>query len=176
MSDPVAWTMVAGAGLSAAGAIAQGQAQASAARYNAAINERNAVVTDAQTSSQVARQQQEAQMTHGSLLAGYGASGVATDEGSPMDVLRMSIANAKLDEHMIRYRGSLQKMGLLESAGLDRARAETATQQSYMGAASSLLTGAGNAMYARKLSSRGSTDSTGTSKAMALKDQEHGTS
>lgn len=167
MGDPVSWTMMAGAGVAAAGAMSQGAAQSSAARYNAQLSERNAATVSSQVAGQVARQRQEAELSFGSLLAGYGASGVSTDEGSPMDVLRMSIANAKLDEHNIVYRGELQKMGLAESATLDRMRAKTAETQAIYGAASSLLTGAGNAMYASRIASKGSGDS-----STALEDAE----
>ncbi len=149
MADPISWVMIGGAGVAAAGAMAQGQAQASAARYNAALAERQSVAISAQVANQVARQRQEAEMTQGTLLAGYGASGVSTDDGSPMDVLRMSIANAKLDEHNLIYRGQSERLGLADSATLDRMRATTAESQAGFNAASSLLTGAGNAWYSR---------------------------
>lgn len=155
MADPISWVMIAGAGVAAAGAMSQGEAQASAARYNANLNDRNAITVNAQVANQVARQRQEAEMAHGSLLAGYGASGVSTDEGSPMDVLRMSIANAKLDEHNLYYAADLKKLGLADSARLDRMHAETAESQAGYNTASSLLTGAGNAYYANTVSNRG---------------------
>jgi hypothetical protein len=151
--------MIGGAGVAAAGAMAQGQAQASAARYNATLAERQSVAISAQVANQVARQRQEAEMTQGTLLAGYGASGVSTDDGSPMDVLRMSIANAKLDEHNLIYRGQRERLGLADSATLDRMRATTAESQAGFNAASSLLTGAGNAWYASTVASKGTNES-----------------
>jgi len=155
VADPISWVMIAGAGVAAAGAISQGEAQASAARYNAQLSERNAMTIRGQVANQVARQQQEAQMVHGTLLAGYASSGVATDEGSPMDVLRMSIANAKLDEHNLNYAADLKIMGYAESANLDRMQAQNAESQGGFNAASSLLTGAGNAYYAGTVASKG---------------------
>jgi len=152
VADPISWVMIAGTGVAAAGALAQGEAQASAARYNATLLDRQTIATNAQVANQVARQKQEAAMVQGSLLAGYGASGVSTDEGSPMDVLRMSIANATLDEHLIRYRGELQAMGYGESATLDRQRAKTAESQAGFSAASSLSVGAGSSNKNRTIS------------------------
>lgn len=138
--------MVAGAAISAAGAISQAQAQQRAAEYNAKLNERNATIATQQSTAAVDQQRREAEQVFGSMRAGIGASGV-TQEGSPMDVLASSITQAKLDEHNILYRGELKRMGYEESANLDRMSGRTAKEQGYWNAASNMLTGVGRAGY-----------------------------
>lgn len=156
--------MMAGAAMSAVGAIQQGQAQAQAANYNANLAERNARVVAQQTTAEVGLQRQEAARTQGSLIAGYAASGV-TMEGSPSDVLRASITQAKLDEHTLIYKGDLQAMGLRETATLNRFQGQTAENQSYLNAASYLVGGAGQAGFASARMDKASREDIGLLKA-----------
>lgn len=154
MAAAVPYAIMAGAAVSAMGAMSAAKAQTQAANYNAQLAERNASVVREQTSAQIELQRRQADQVHGSLIAKVGAAGVTMD-GSPMDVLQNSIANAVLDEHTIKYKGEMQARGYQESAALDRFQGKTATRQGYYHAASSLLTGAGNSYYASQLASRG---------------------
>lgn len=66
-----------------------------------------------------ARQRQLSYKMLSSMRAGYGASGV-TLEGSPMDVLENSAANAELDALLIRHRGQVEKISHQYQASSDR--------------------------------------------------------
>ena len=146
--------MVAGAAISAAGAMQQARAQSSASEYNAQLAERNAILARSQTEADLSVFRQQAELKQGSLIAAYGASGV-TSEGSPADILAMSAANAKRDENMLRYKGDLTAMGYQETAVLDRMQGRQAIEGGNYAAASSLLTGGGNAMAGYTAATRG---------------------
>jgi hypothetical protein len=146
--------MVAGAAISAYGAMQQAKAQSEASQYNAALGERNAVLARSQADADTAVFRQHAELRQGSIIAAYGASGV-TGDGSPAEILAMSAANAKRDEHMIRYKADLTAMGYRENAVLDRMQGRQAIEGGNYAAASSLLTGAGNAMSGYTAATRG---------------------
>jgi hypothetical protein len=129
-------------------ALSSARAARKEAEYNAAINERNAGIARDQAAADAEAQGRHARMVIGRARAGYGASGV-TQEGSPIDVLAMSAANAELDRQNILYRGELRAMGYQDTAALDRSRASAATQRGLEGAASSILTG-GSKIYASR--------------------------
>lgn len=145
MADPISWVMMSGAAISAVGAVSQANASKAAASYNTALRERDATVALNQSSQDAIQFQARAQQEHGTLLAGYGGSGVATDDGSPMDALRMSVQNAKFDEGAILYKGRLKATGYADDAELYRRAGRTAEEQGVMNAASSLLVGTGRA-------------------------------
>jgi hypothetical protein len=84
------------------------------------------------------RQSIEARKRIGLMRANYGASGV-TIEGSPLDVLEESAANAELDKLTILHGGSVE-------AGRYRAAGRAAFAQGIGSAASDLL-GGGLAAY-----------------------------
>ena len=145
MADPISWMMLAGAAVAAVGAVSQANAQKAAHSYNAKLAERDAMVATEQAHSDSLLLARKASQDQGSLIAGYGASGVATDEGSPMDVLRMSVANAKLDEGTMLYKGRLKATGYYDSATLERMGGTVAQEQGYLNASSYLLSGVGRA-------------------------------
>jgi hypothetical protein len=140
---PLAVVMVAGAAVSAMGAIAQGNAAKSAHQYNAKLREQDAQVALQQSSVDAWRVSQKGEQARGSYIANTGASGGSVEDA--MDALRMGISNAKLDEETVKYHGQLAATGLRNNAALERQSGEVAQQQSYLNAASSFLTGAGNA-------------------------------
>ena len=146
--------MVAGAAISAYGAMQQGKAQAEAATYNARISDQQAQMSLDQAGVEAATQRRRAEQQQGSLIAAYGAANV-TMEGSPTDVLRMSQENASLDEQNILYRGRVKATGYGNEAILNRRGANMATEAGYFGAASSLLTGFGRAGSSYVSASRG---------------------
>lgn len=146
--------MVAGATISAYGAMQQGKAQAEAATYNARLSDQQAQMSLDQAGAEAATQRRRAEQQQGSLIAAYGAAGV-TPEGSPLDVLRMSQENASLDEQNILYHGRVKATGYGNEATLNRRGAKMATEAGYFGAASSLLTGFGRAGSSYVSASRG---------------------
>lgn len=142
MAVAIPFIMLAGAAVSAYGAVSQANAQKQAAQFNAALNERNAVVATQQASSEAARIQRSASRVQGSMIAGLGASGM-TVEGSALDALGDSAAQAQLDIETVKYRGRLQAMGYHSNAQLDQMQGDTAQEQGYYRAASEVLTGVG---------------------------------
>lgn len=153
MAGPIAAVQMAGSSIQALGAISQANAAKSAHYYNAQILERDAEVALQQASVDAWRTRQQGQFAQGDLIAGVGASGGSTDE--TMDVFRMSIANAKLDEETVLYKGKLKAVGYYNDAALERQSGIVAQRQGYMNAASSLLTGAGQAGATYVAGSRG---------------------
>lgn len=145
MAAAIPAVMMTGAGLSAVGAISQANAQMASSSYNARLRELDAGVALDQANQDAYQVQRESARAQGSALAGYGASGVATDEGSPLDVLAMSAKDAKLDEETVLYHGRLKASGDYGAAALERASGKTAQQQGYLNAASYLIGGGGKA-------------------------------
>lgn len=129
-----------GTAVSAIGAVRQGQAASAAADYNAQVARQNAVVASQQAAQQAALQQRQARQRIGAARAAYGAAGVRV-EGSPLDVLESSAANAELDRQTILYRGQLRALGYNDTAALNEAQGANAEQQGYLRAGSALLLG-----------------------------------
>lgn len=119
-----------GTGISALGAIQGGNQQARAAEFNAQAAQNQAAAQEAQQRRQAAR-------VMGQGRANVAASGIEMD-GSPLEVMADSAANAELDALTIRYGGQVR-------ADQERMRGSMARQAGYMGAASSLLMGMGQA-------------------------------
>lgn len=157
---------VASAAMAAASAVQQSKAQAKAAKFNAAVSDRNAVAARQQASADVEAFRQQTTLREGSLLAGYGASGVA-EEGSPLDVLGMSAANAKRDELMIQYKGELAGMGYQDTGSLNRMQAEQAQEGGYYQASSSILTGVSNGISGYMMATRPPVASASTGTAIS---------
>jgi hypothetical protein len=158
--------MLAGAAISAMGAIKQAEASKAAASYNAQLRERDAGVALQQADRDAEQVRLAGRRTEGSLLAGYGASGV-TLEGSPLDVLAMSASQAKYDEETVLYKGRLKASGYDTSAVLERFGGQTAMEQGKLNASSYLISGVAQAGgYTAKY------DSGSSSNPNAMKDAE----
>ncbi len=134
----------AGAVFSAIGAISGGQSARRASDYNAAIADRNAVVATQQASANEEAQRKIDARRMGAARAGYGASGVTSD-GSVLDVLGDSIAEAELNALNIRYEGKLAAQGYGDTAASARASGKSAQRAGYMQAGAALLTGGSKA-------------------------------
>lgn len=143
MAAAIPVLFLAGAAVQAYGAVQQANAAQTAASYNATIRERDASVAMDQATRDAQQVQRQVKQAQGTLLAGYGAAGVVSNEGSPLDVLAMSARNGKLDEENILYRGRLKAMGAMTDAELNRISGQTAKEQGNLNAASYLLTGIG---------------------------------
>jgi hypothetical protein len=145
MAVALPFIMIAGAAISAVGAVRQAQAASAASDYNAKLAEQNAEVATAQGNAAAEAQARDAQRRIGAAVATYGASGVQVDTGSPTDVLADSARNASLDNLTIKYNAKLRALGLQAQAGLDRANAANSEQAGYLNATSQLLSGAAKA-------------------------------
>ena len=127
--------------VSAAGAIAQGNAARSAASFNAAVARQDEAIARAIAAADAARQRSQANRLAGRQRAAIGASGI-TPEGSPLDVMADSALEAELDALTTRYRGELQARGYGSEAMLQKMRGNAARQAGYIGAGAALLSGA----------------------------------
>lgn len=136
--------LAASTAVSAIGAITNGQATASADKYNAQIATQNATSATDQASAAAEIQQEQSRRAIGSTTAAYGASGITMD-GTPLDVLANSASTAERDRQTILYKGQLQAAGYTDQAQLDRASATNALNQGDMKATGVLLAGASKA-------------------------------
>lgn len=141
--DPFTLAMI-GTAVATVGAISQGNAAKKSADYNAAIADRNAVVATQQASANEEAQRKIDARRMGMARAGYGASGVTSD-GSVLDVLGDSIAEAELNALNIRYEGQLASQGYGDSASSQRAAGKNAQTAGYMQAGAALLQGGAKA-------------------------------
>lgn len=136
---------VAGTAMTAIGQIRQGQAAKAAADYNAQVANNNAIVAEQQSQSQAMVQGRRAMMQNGGLLANMAANGVEVGEGSPIDILSQSAANAEMDRQNIVYNGRVKAQSLRNQAQLDTFQGETAQSNGFMSAAGTLLSGGSKA-------------------------------
>ncbi len=136
---------VGGSLFGAFGAIQQGQAQANALDRAADI-ERNNAALDIETGKANAELSSiNSNKRIGAISAGYGASGVAADSGSVLDVLAASTSNAELDRQNIMHGAKVRAVNYENQAAMDEVGAKSALQGSYMNAFSSLLMGGSKA-------------------------------
>ena len=136
--------MIAGAALSAAGAVQQGNAAKQSAKFNAAVANNNAIASRQNASANAKRQAREARQRAGTNRASAAASGVYG--GSAFDLLEDNAMEEELDRLTIIHQGELQAQGLEASAGLLTAQGKQAQIAGYTSAAGSLLKG-GGALY-----------------------------
>lgn len=142
-----------------AGAIQQGQATASAARYNAQVQEMNATLADRKAKDALdrgavdeQRKRQRVAQLRGQQVAGMAANGVDVSFGSPLDTIVDSSVLGELDALTIRtnanreaYDYKVDAVNKRASASLSRSQADNAITGSYLNAGGTILSGAGRA-------------------------------
>lgn len=131
---------VAGAGLSAFGAIQSGQAQAAGMEAQARLNERQSLIEQQSAAFDAQRERENAQRIMARQRAGYLASGVAL-EGSPTAVIEDTATEAALDIAAIQYGGNLRASNYQAQAGIDRMNARSARTAGFLSGATSLASG-----------------------------------
>jgi len=160
-----------GTGISALGAMRQGQAGAAASKFNANVNENNAAIAKqnmdyaGQTGNeQLARQQLENRARIGAIKAGQGASGVDINSPSFTDVRSSARETGQLSAIDIRNAATRKAYGYNTDAinydaqaGLDRSRASYESSAGATNAAATLLGGAYDATtgYKKYLAAKG---------------------
>jgi hypothetical protein len=117
------------------GTLMGGEASAMSSEYNASIARQNAAIAQQQGQAAMEAQQRTYRRAVGAGLAAYGASGVQSDSGSPLDVLADSARMAELDRLTIGYNAKLKAIGLEQNAVMDTMSAKTARTASYFQAA-----------------------------------------
>lgn len=123
-----------------------------AAEYNAQVNRQRAAMALQQGNAQESQQRREARREAGYLRAGLVENGMDLSSGSGADLVYESSLNSEMDALNIRYGAQLNAQGANAQAALDdnsavaaKNRAKQAKIGGYMGAAGSILTGAGQA-------------------------------
>lgn len=127
--------------LGAIGAINEGKSAKIAGDYNARVAEQNAVYSRQQAVEEERRSRVVSRKFLGDMRASYGASGI-TLEGSALDVLGESAANAELDALTIRSGGEAKYASYQNEAGNERLAGRNALKSSRLKAAGYLIQGA----------------------------------
>lgn len=143
MADPLTiGLMVASTAVSAIGSVAQGNAAAAAANYNAkvAVQQGNMAAANAYTEAEMKRRETARRI--GQTAAAIGASGFTT-QGTPLDVLSETAALGEIDAQTIVINGVNTARGYANDARLERMRGQNAQATGYLNAAGTLLGGAG---------------------------------
>lgn len=141
MAAVLPFIQVAGAIVSAVGAIRQGQAAKAAANYNADIADQNAQVARDQTALAEQQQRRETLMRLGSVRAAQGHAGGDAGAGSVLDILGDVAAQSELERQQVVYEGELKARGYTNTANLDRLSGKTAQRAGYLKAGTELLGG-----------------------------------
>lgn len=157
MCTPIAAMAGAGAGLQAIGTVQQINAQNAQLKYQAAVAESNALISEYEGAYAKAQSLQEAQLLQkrlssvvGSQRAAAGASGAVADSGSMMDLALDSVEQGKIDELAILSEGDMAKYRSHVAAANYRTQAKMyrrSRQDPFLPAMAGLMTGASNAMY-----------------------------
>lgn len=104
---------------------AQGEADATAAMYNATSLEQQAAATSQQANAAEEAKRREIREAFGKLRAG-GAEGGLLSSGSFHDAYAHSAAEAELDALNVRYEGNVKRTSLLNEAAGQRYQAKVA--------------------------------------------------
>lgn len=147
---------IAGAAISAVGAISQGQATANQANYQSAVASNNATIANQNADYAVASglEKSETQSLKGAaqggkIKASQAANGVDVNSGSPLDVQVGAREASELDSETVLNNSELaaygyrsQATGFTAEAGLDKNKAEEAPIAGDLNAAGGLLSSA----------------------------------
>jgi hypothetical protein len=149
--DPGTLVAAIGTAISAAGSISAGTAQQNAEKYNAEVDQNNAIQARQAAFSQEQASEQQTTSRLGQQKADYGASGVDVNTGSPVDVMTDTAAKGRLDALTLRYGGQVRAQADQEGASLALYQGASDATAGYIGAGTSLLTGAGKVLTARNV-------------------------
>lgn len=108
-------------------------AEAAADEYNATIALKNSVYAGYEKDVALAELDRTAYRLNGSLIAGYGASGVSSNSGSALDVLADSTASAARDRLNTTFNYNIQVENYTDQAKLDNAAANNARAAAILG-------------------------------------------
>lgn len=133
-----------GAVVSGIGTYMQMQAQADAAEYNEAVANRNARAVTEQTSNDVQDKRLHDRRVLASMRAGYAQNGFEM-AGSPMDVMSDTIFEQEYDTAKLKFEGKMKAVGYQEKAVLFDMEADAARTAGFIGLATGILSGSGNA-------------------------------
>jgi uncharacterized protein involved in type VI secretion and phage assembly len=128
-------------GLTAFGQIQQGQQQAQAASYNAAVARQKAQAARQAGELEAEKIRKQKERLTGRQKALYAKAGV-TFSGSPMEVMIDSATDAEMDALITEYNYSVEASQAESQAQISNWRAKTYRSSSWTRAGATLLTGA----------------------------------
>ncbi len=137
--------------LGAFGTSVAGESEKKSQDYNAGVALQNADLTRQQTVEDARRQRVMARKVIGDARANYGASGIGL-QGSALDILGESAANAELDALTIEHNGENRARMYESEAQQDTAAGRAARTAGYLGAAGKGAAAAGEAYSSYKKS------------------------
>jgi hypothetical protein len=134
----------AGAGAAAYGQYQQGKAQESAAKFNAAVQQNNALASKQQAQYEADRIRKRNLHLRGAQNAAIAKSGIDVS-GSASDVIYDSAMQGEMDALAALYTGKVRSNAEASGAMLSRLSGENARTSSYYSMAGSILGGASGA-------------------------------
>lgn len=150
MAYVAAIAAVAGAAVSAYGAVKQGQAQKEANEYNARIAEENAAAAKKKAEYDAETSALEWKQLLGKQAALYSKAGVDISSGSPLLTMSFQAEQAERDRQAILYEGKTSSESALSQASLFRFYGSNASAASTYSATSSLLSSLANTYTSSK--------------------------
>lgn len=130
-----------GGGMNAIGDIMAGNDKAANLRADADIQRKNAARAQIAGDYQASRQQAVAGQKIGTAQADYAASGVTSNSGSVLDVLRQSHTNAELDRQNIIYGAAMKTYDFNQKAQTEDAAGDKAITDAKYSAFSEIFGG-----------------------------------
>ena len=138
-------TPVIGAGVSAYGQAQQGKTANAIAQRNAQIQNRNATIAQQNAEFNAKLQEREARRRRSSQVARLGASGIEVFEGTNLIAMAEQEFTDDMNAQLIRRGGAIEAGNLQQTAAITSAQGTASRSAGFVGAGTSLLTGAGSA-------------------------------
>ena len=136
---------VAGTAMSSYSQIQQGKTANKIAQRNAQIQTRNAQIAQQNAEFNAKLKEREDKRRRSSQVAGLQPSGVEIYEGTNLIAMAEQEFTDDMNAQLIRRGGTIEAQNLRMQADITSAQGKASRQAGYMGAGSSLLTGAGEA-------------------------------
>jgi len=135
---------VAGAAMSAYGAVKAGDDAKDAANFNADIQRKQAIQTENTAADNAAQQKEKGRRLAASQVAQGAAGGIETTSGTMSDLVAETTKYSELDSLRITNNAARQAWGYKSQADLDLYKGDQAQTAGYMNAAGSILGGLGS--------------------------------
>lgn len=139
-----------GTGVSAYGAIKQGQDARAAADFNADIQRKQAIQAENVGADQAARKIQEGRKLASTQTVMAAAGGLDTGSGTTANIINETAKYSELDALRITNNAARQAWGLQTQANLEEQQGKNAQTAGFINAGASILGGASNAYFGAK--------------------------
>ncbi len=136
-------TTAIGAGVSAYGQAQQGKTANVVAQRNALIQSRNATIAQQNAEFNAKLQERDARRRRSKNIASLGGSGIDVYEGTNLIALAEQEFVDDMNVQLTRRGGAIEASNLTQQAAITSAQGTASQRAGYLGAGTSLLTGAG---------------------------------